>query len=144
MTKVLEMDSIALDLAPETKEEAIRRCAAMLAAAGCATERYAEGMLARDRDVSTAIGNFIAIPHGTKEHKGEILRTGLVVLTYPEGIDWGDKRAHLVIGIAALGNDHLDILERIVDSLDDEAAVLELVKTGDKRAIFELLTGGPQ
>jgi mannitol/fructose-specific phosphotransferase system IIA component len=142
MTKVLELDSIVLNQPPEPMEAVIKRCGAMLAKAGYATEKYAEGMLAREKEVSTAIGNFIAIPHGSKDYKGEILKTGLVVLTYPEGLDWGGKKTHLVVGIAAQGNDHLDILENIVDKLEDGDDVLALVQAGDKEAIYNLFTGG--
>jgi mannitol/fructose-specific phosphotransferase system IIA component len=144
MTQVLELDNIIVGLAPEPREAVIRRCGDLLFKAGYATERYAEGMLARDKLASSAIGNYIAIPHGAKEYKGEILKTGLCVLTYhPDPVSWGEEKVHLAIGIAAIGNDHLDILERIVDKLEEGDDVLKLVKSGDRQAIYELLTGGP-
>lgn len=103
-------------------------------------KRLAFQMIARNRGFTTAIGNCIAIPHGEKEYKQDIIKTGLSVLTYPQGIDWEGEKVHLVIGIAAKGNEHLEILENIVDRLDDSDAVLALVNANDKQAIYDLLT----
>ncbi|MDR2175027.1 MAG: PTS sugar transporter subunit IIA [Synergistaceae bacterium] len=144
MAEIVKMESIVLDMPSETHEDAIRRCGKMLVDAGYVSSRYVEGMLARDRDFSTAIGNYIAIPHGAKEYKDDILETGLVVVTYPEGIDWGGQKVHLVIGIAAQGDAHLDILENIVSKLEDGDDVLALVNAHDKNAVYATLTGGPE
>jgi mannitol/fructose-specific phosphotransferase system IIA component len=111
----------------------------MLVDGGYVTERYVEGMLARDRELSTAIGNHIAIPHGTNDYKQYIKSTGIVVVTYPEGISWNGTVVHLVIGIAAIGEAHLDILGNVVDNLETEEDVLHLVEHGDMetiRAVF--------
>ena len=40
--------------------------------------------------------------------------TGVVVMTYPDGIDWNGDKVKLVVGIAAKGDEHLEILGRIV------------------------------
>jgi mannitol/fructose-specific phosphotransferase system IIA component len=113
----------------------------MLVKSGYVNERYVEGMLLRDRGFSTAIGNAIAIPHGEKEYKSEILRTGLVVLTYPNGIEWGGQTVKLVIGIAAKGDEHLGIIERIVDAFDEESKVDAVVARGDADELYALLAG---
>lgn len=142
MNNIITMDRININMSSEPHEEVIRRCGNMLVKAGCAKPRYIEGMLARDRSFSTAIGNYIAIPHGEKEYKEDILQTGLAVLTYPQGIEWNKETVYLVIGIAARGEEHLEILENIVDKLEDRDDVLALVKAGNKQAIYDLLTGG--
>lgn len=55
--------------------------------------------------VSTYLGEGIAVPHGTIEAKDAVLKTGVVVCQYPEGVkfneDEEDSIAKLVIGIAA-------------------------------------------
>jgi mannitol/fructose-specific phosphotransferase system IIA component len=140
MKEIITKENIVIGLPPEPHEDAIRRCGKMLVDAGYVNPRYVEGMIARDKGFSTAIGNYIAIPHGEKEYKSEILKTGLAVLTYPEGLTWGDQKVHLVIGIAAQGDEHLSILENIVDKLEEGDDVLALVNAGDKEAILSLLT----
>lgn len=141
MSEIITFDSIVLNLPTEPHEDSIKRCGKMLVDAGHVKSRYIDGMIARDRGFTTAIGNFIAIPHGEKEYKDDILNTGLVVLTYPDGIDWNGQTVYLVIGIAAQGDEHLDILENIVDKLEEEQDVIDLVRASDKKAIFDMLTG---
>jgi mannitol/fructose-specific phosphotransferase system IIA component len=140
--EILKRSNIVTGLPPEGHEDVILRAGRMLAESGYVTGRYIEGMIARDRSFSTAIGNLIAIPHGEKEYKEDILKPGIVVLTYPAGVEWGENTVKLVVGIAAKGDEHLDILSRIVEALDDEAAVEKLVAEGDTDKIYALLTEG--
>lgn len=140
MTEMLKRKNIVTGCASEGHEDAIRRCGAMLVADGYVEENYVTGMLERDREFSTAIGNGIAIPHGTKEFKNNIKSTGLVVLTYPEGISWNDGIVKLVVGIAAKGDEHIEILERLVDVFEDESAVDAIVEAGDADKLYEILS----
>ncbi len=140
MENIITLENIVLNAESEAHEDAIRRCGQLLVDGGYVNERYIEGMIARNRNFTTAIGNCIAIPHGEKEYKEEIIKTGLAVITYPNGLDWDGEKVHLVIGIAAKGNEHLEILENIVERLDDSEQVLALVNANDKQAIYDLLT----
>ncbi len=136
---MITANDIILNRESEDKDSAIRKCGELLAAAGYADAKYTEGMLARDNSFSTAIGNLIAIPHGEKEYKQYIKKTGLCVITYPNGINWEGNIVKLVIGIAALGEEHLEVLENIVDVLEEESDVEDLVATNSKEKILELL-----
>lgn len=53
-----------------------------------------------------------------------------------DGVVFGDDLAYLVIGIAGVGDDHLEILSNIAISLEDETLVDKLKNTSDK---FEIL-----
>lgn len=139
---MLELNHIIINQPTEDKKSAIDRCGQLLAAAGYTDPQYTEGMHIRDESFSTAIGNFIAIPHGEKSYAQYIKKTGLCVITYPEGIDWNGTPVKLVIGIAALGEEHLDILENIVDLMEDEETVEALVAQGNQAEFLRLLTGG--
>lgn len=59
------------------KEEAIRQIAAALAQAGNVAGGYVDGMLAREQQTSTFLGNGIAIPHGTTDTRDQVLKTGV-------------------------------------------------------------------
>ncbi len=139
---MLTTETILLNQESEHKDAAIKRCGEMLQKGGYASAEYTEGMLARDNNFSTAIGNLIAIPHGEKEYKQYIQKTGICVITYPDGIDWNGTPVKLVVGIAALGEEHLEILENIVDVLEEEEDVIALVEQNSKEKIIELFTGG--
>ncbi len=134
---MLNAENILLNQPSTNKKEAIELCGKLLTEAGYAKEQYTEGMIARDNNFSTAIGNMIAIPHGEKEYKKYIC-----VITYPEGIQWDNMTVKLVVGIAALGEEHLDILENIVDVLEEESDVEDLVNANSKEKIIALFTGG--
>lgn len=140
--EVLEKKNIITGCASEEHEDVIRRVGRMLVENGYAKENYIEGMIMRDRSFSTAIGNHIAIPHGESACKSEITRTGLVVLTYPDGVEWGDGIVKLVVGIAAAGDEHLEVLGRIVEALEDEESVDALVERGDVDEIYKIFVTG--
>lgn len=139
---ILRKENIVIGCKTADHEEAIRQAGRMLVDSGYANERYIEGMISRDRGFSTAIGNHIAIPHGENDYKCEIKATGLVIMTYPDGIPWNDDMVKLVIGIAALGDEHLDILGHIVEVLEDAKTVDEVVSRGDAEEIYRLFTTG--
>jgi len=136
---ILEKSNIIMGCENGSRDEAIRSCGEMLVAGGYVKEGYIDGMFERDKGFSTAIGNAIAIPHGVKECKKDIIRTGLVVRAYPGGIDWNGQRVKLVIGIAAGGDEHLGILGKIVEAFEDESAVDAIVASGDADAVYALL-----
>ncbi len=138
---MLNKTEIILNQATEHKDEAIKRCGELLCKAGYVSPEYIEGMLKRDNSFSTAIGNLIAIPHGEKDYAQYINKTGLSVITYPDGIDWNGNMVKLVIGIAALGEEHLEILENIVEVLEEEEDVEKLVNAGNADAITAIFTG---
>jgi mannitol/fructose-specific phosphotransferase system IIA component len=114
----------------------------MLLEAGYINERYIEGMLVRDNAFSTAIGNHIAIPHGAEDYKNDIIRTGMVVLAYPDGIDWGGSTVYLVIGIAAKGDEHMEILSNIVDVFETGEDTINMVKNAGIDEVYQLLNRG--
>jgi mannitol/fructose-specific phosphotransferase system IIA component len=139
--EILKIENIILDLPKETSDEVILRCGKMLVDNGYAEQRYVEGMLERDHSFSCGIGNFIAIPHGEKEYKKNVISAGIVVLVYPEAVDWHGVPVHLVIGIAAQGEEHLDILGNVVDNIDDGDDVLKLINKKSREAIYNMFSG---
>ena len=115
----------------------------MLLQSGYVDQKYADAMIQRDREFSVAIGCHVAIPHGTVEVKDNINRTGIVVLTYPDGIPWGDEGevVRLVIGIAALGEEHIDVLERISQVCGSDEETDALVASADVETIYKKFNG---
>ena len=57
---------------------------------GYIKEGYVPSMLDRENKSTTFIGNGVAIPHGTSEAKKEVVKSGIVLMQYPEGVDFGD------------------------------------------------------
>lgn len=116
--------NIFMNHAPATKEEIIREIGQIFLDGGYTTDKYTQAMLDKEETFNTAIGNNVAIPHGIESMRGEIKNTGLVIMTFPEGIDWGDgETVKLIIGIAAVGDEHMDVLQKIAQACEDEEAV---------------------
>ena len=111
----------------------------MLEASGYVESGYAESMLEREKVASTYMGMGLAIPHGTSETKALVRESGIVVLQYPDGVDFGEEKARLVIGIAGAGDAHLDILAKISSALDDEEVLERLSVTSDPEDILKTL-----
>ena len=140
-SELLERKNILLNCKPVTPEEAIRRCGELMVESGYVEEAYIQGMLDREASFSVAIGNHVAIPHGTNDVKPLIKRSGMVVMTYPEGISWNDDTVKLVVGIASKGDEHLEILGRIVAIAASDADTDALVAGANAEDLFKKLNG---
>ena len=136
---MLMRSNVLTGLPSESKEEAILRAGALLEASGYVDEKYAPAMLEREGISSTYMGMGLAIPHGTAEAKESVLRSGIVVLQYPEGVDFDGEKARLIVGIAGVGDEHLSILAKVAGALDDEALLEKLSTTPDPEEIYKTL-----
>ena len=138
---LLEKKNIVLGCKPVTPEEAIRACGKLMMDSGYCSEGYVQGMIERNAGFPVAIGSHVAIPHGTNESREFIQKTGLVVMTYPDGIQWDEETVRLVIGIASKGEEHLDILNRIVEVAETEEDTDALVDNANVDEIYKKLNG---
>ena len=136
---VLSLGNILSGLPSESKEEAILRAGRLLEESGYAGKGYAESMLERERMATTYMGMGVAIPHGTSEAKDKVTCSGISVLQYPEGVDFEDGKAYLIIGIAGKGDEHMDLLAKVSGALEDEEVLDYLCHKADSPGIFEKL-----
>ncbi|EGQ5290459.1 fused PTS fructose transporter subunit IIA/HPr protein [Enterobacter sp. DTU_2021_1002640_1_SI_PRY_ASU_LCPMC_013] len=127
------------------KEEAIRQVAAALVQAGNVADGYVNGMLAREQQTSTFLGNGIAIPHGTTDTRDQVLKTGVQVFQFPQGVLWGEGQvAYVAIGIAASGDEHLGLLRQLTHVLSDDAVAEQLKSATTAEELRALLMGEKQ
>jgi PTS system mannitol-specific IIA component len=144
MSEILTPETIELGASLDSQDEAIRRAGSLLVQNGNVDDRYVDSMFEREESVSTFMGNAVAIPHGTSESKQWVERSGLSVITVPEGVEYGDGNiAMLVIGIAGKGDEHLEILSKIALVCSEEENVVKIVQAQTKEellAFFEEVT----
>ena len=138
-TSLLRLENIRTGLAPESKEEAIRRAGNILHESGYVDAGYIDAMIARENLTTTYMGMGLAIPHGTSEAKAAVKKSGIAVLQYPEGVDFDGEKAHLIIGIAGVGDAHLEILAKVSEALEDEEVLERLSKSGTAEEIYKTL-----
>ncbi|ENI3269992.1 fused PTS fructose transporter subunit IIA/HPr protein [Salmonella enterica] len=127
------------------KEEAIRQIATALEQAGNVTGGYVDGMLAREQQTSTFLGNGIAIPHGTTDTRDQVLKTGVQVFQFPQGVTWGEGQvAYVAIGIAASSDEHLGLLRQLTHVLSDDSVAEQLKSATTAEELRALLMGEKQ
>jgi len=138
---ILSKDRIALQASASDKADAIQRAGELLVKTGCTSPEYIEGMLTRERSMSTSLGNGIAIPHGVFENRSDILKAGISVLQLADGVEWdkGGKKIYLVIAIAALSGEHVGVLTKLAGLVDDKNNLAELFTTTDPDVILRYL-----
>ncbi|EKO5168026.1 TPA: fused PTS fructose transporter subunit IIA/HPr protein [Vibrio vulnificus] len=141
MLKLTSSD-ITLQQSADNKLDAIKSIAAALTAKGLVEQGYVEGMLNREAQNSTFLGNGIAIPHGTTDTRDLVQNTGVAVHHFPHGVEWGDgNKVYLAIGIAAKSDEHLGILKQLTKVLSADGVEARLQQATTEQEIIALLNG---
>ncbi|EIT6975134.1 fused PTS fructose transporter subunit IIA/HPr protein [Vibrio vulnificus] len=144
MLKLTSSD-ITLQQSADNKLDAIKSIAAALTAKGLVEQGYVEGMLNREAQNSTFLGNGIAIPHGTTDTRDLVQNTGVAVHHFPHGVEWGDgNKVYLAIGIAAKSDEHLGILKQLTKVLSADGVEARLQQATTEQEIIALLNGEVQ
>ncbi len=144
-TNVLSTEKIVLKANVADKTEAIRLAGELLVKAGHVEAGYVDKMLEREELATTYIGSGVAIPHGTNESKQHIRSTGMSVVQIPEGVDFGEgNTAYLLIGIAAVGDEHLELLSNIAVICSDEEKVHRVMEAKTAEEMIALFEEGMQ
>ncbi len=144
ITELLKKEGIALGVKVDSKEAAIDYLIDLHDKSGniSSKEEYKKGIIAREEEGSTAIGEGIAIPHSKN---AAVKRPGLAAMTVPNGVDYealDGKPSNLFFMIAAPdggGDVHLEVLSRLSMLLMDEAFRNKLLNAKDKDAFLQVI-----
>jgi PTS system mannitol-specific IIA component len=138
-----QKDLIKLNQAFDNKEAAIRFCGQMLFQAGYVEEDYIEAMIQRNKELSVYMGNFIAIPHGTDAAKEKVIKSGITIVQVPDGVNFGTEEdpqvATVLFGIAGIGDEHLQIIQKISIFCADIDNVVKLADAQSEDEVVRLL-----
>ena len=118
ITDLLKPEGIKVGATAANQMDAIDQLVALQDASGNISDKagYKEGILAREAEFSTAVGDGIAIPHAKV---AAVKQPGLAAMTVPGGVDWNSpdgKPADLMFMIAAPegeANTHLEMLAKL-------------------------------
>jgi PTS system mannitol-specific IIA component len=139
MSDVLTLSQIKVPGEARSKDDAIRESGQLLVDAGAVSPAYVDAMFEREKSVSTYMGNFLAIPHGTNEAKDSISRSAISVVRYDAPIDWDGNEVRFVVGIAGVENGHLEILGKIAIVFSDTDEVDKLLAARSADELDQLL-----
>ena len=139
MSDVLTLSQVKTPGSAGSKTEAIREAGQLLVEAGAVGPDYIDAMYERETSVSTYMGDYLAIPHGTNASKGTISRSALSVVTYEQPIDWDGHQVRFVVGIAGHEGGHLAILSRVALVFSDSEQVDRLLEARSAEQVLQLL-----
>ena len=144
---MLELDASQIQMGCHAadKAQALAMLSEALVEGGLATAAYLQGLQAREAQGSTFLGQGVAIPHGTPQTRDHVLRTGVRLIQFPEGVDWGNgQQVYLAIGIAAQSDEHLHLLQLLTRALGEGDLSQALRQAREPEQLVELLQGAPQ
>ena len=121
-----------------TRDEAINEAADLLIEAGAVTPDYRASMFARESSVSTYMGNFLAIPHGTLEGKDDVLHSALAIIRYEKPISWDGEEVRFVIGIAGKNGTHMDALAMVAGVFSDTNLVDQMLAADNENEVKDI------
>ncbi len=139
MSDILTLSQIKVPGTARTKDDAIREAGQLLVDAGAVSPAYVDAMFEREKSVSTYMGNYLAIPHGTNEAKDTIGRSAISVVRYEAPIDWNGNEVRFAVGVAGVENGHLEILGKIAIVFSDTDEVDKLLAAGSAEELYRLL-----
>lgn len=141
----LTVEQISMAQTAVDKSAALYLLAGKLVDDGLVAEGYLQGLQGREAQGSTFLGQGIAIPHGTPETRDLVFATGVRLLQFPDGVDWGDGQiVYLAIGIAAKSDEHLRLLQLLTRALGETDLGEALRRAKSPEALLKLLQGAPQ
>ncbi|MET3720094.1 MULTISPECIES: PTS mannitol transporter subunit IICBA [unclassified Arthrobacter] len=135
---ILVSRSVILNGMATTRDAAIDEAGRLLLDRGAVDQDYIAAMHEREESVSTYMGSFLAIPHGTNAAKDHIMKSAVSVIRYPDGIDWNGKQVKFVVGVAGINNEHLHILSSIAKVFTNKAQVAQLEAATSVEEVLEL------
>lgn len=136
--EILTIDNIEIGVSLTTKEEAIRYAGKVLLDNGYIEPAYIEKMIERDQVSTTYIGNKVAIPHGTEDAKEAVEDTGLSIVITKDSVSFDGNDVNILIGIAAKGNEHLEILSKIAIVCSNEENIERIIHAKSKQEIIDI------
>lgn len=139
--ELLKFESVVIGQASVSKEEAINMAGQRLLDGQYVLPEYLAAMQEREKVCTTYIGNGVAIPHGVNEAKKSILKSGISVIQFPQGVDFGNGNiAYLVICIAGKNDEHLAILANLAELISEEDIIKPLYTEQNKEQLYKVFT----
>lgn len=140
--EVLIKESILTEQSFSSKEEATIMAGKILFKNGYVEKEYIDSMLEKleTQSFATYIGNGVAIPHGMAEGSKHVKHTGISVMQVPEGVQWNEEVAYVIVGIAANSDDHMGVLSALADAIEEEEDAKKLWEETSTENIFNLLS----
>lgn len=149
ITDLISLNSIELNGSVSNKREAIDKMIDLMVAGGNITDKemYKAGVLAREEESTTGIGEGIAIPHAKNDG---VKAPGLAAMLVKEGVDFralDDEPVNVIFLIAAPNtkeNVHLEVLSKLSVLLMNSEFIENLKKAQTKEEFLQIINEAEQ
>lgn len=141
----INKDNIVIDLVAKNKKEVIEKLSELLATNGFVSDidQFKEDVFLRENQMTTGIGNQIAIPHGKSIAVPE---STVAVAKLKQPVEWDAVDSQLVnivfllaIEESGKGNEHLRILAELSEKLMDDDFIKGIKESKYKNELVEAL-----
>jgi PTS system mannitol-specific IIA component len=130
---------IRLDATASSQEEAVRLCGSVLQELGAVGPEYLDAMVAREKIISSFMGEGVALPHGTDDSRPYVNLTQLVFVRFANPFDWEGEAVKLCIGIAAKGDEHGELLGNLAEKLLEPSSYKAFMESTSTTELLELI-----
>lgn len=121
MLETITVENLHLGCQAKNKAEVLSMIGKAFLVKGYVNRECVEFLNEREHQVSTFLGNGITLPHLPKDQNGIILKTGVEIFQFPDGVIWDRSNVMFIaIGVAAKEKEHIDVLKDVASIFSDE------------------------
>lgn len=133
-------DNLHLGCQAKNKAEVLAMVGKDFKAKGYVNQDCIAFLAERERQVSTFLGNGITLPHLPKSANNIIVKKGVEIFQFPDGVIWDRTNVMFIaIGVIAKEKEHIDVLKQIALIFSDEIIANALSLISNKEDFLRIL-----
>ncbi|CNH07630.1 phosphoenolpyruvate-dependent sugar phosphotransferase system%2C IIA component [Yersinia aldovae] len=140
MIDTITVENLHLGCQAKNKAEVLSMVGKEFKAKGYISQDCVSFLNEREQQVSTFLGNGITLPHLPKSATNIILKTGVEIFQFPDGVIWDRSNVMFIaIGVIAKEKEHIDVLKDIASIFSDEIIANALSLISSKQDFLRIL-----
>lgn len=140
MISTITADNLHLGCQARNKSDVLTMVANTFKDKGYVSQDCMSFLKEREKQVSTFLGNGITLPHLPKSATDIIVKTGIEIFQFPDGVIWDRNNVMFItIGVIAKEKEHIDVLREIALIFSDEIIANALSLISGKEDFLRIL-----
>lgn len=140
MIDTITVENLHLGCQAKNKADVLAMVGKEFKAKGYVSQHCIAFLNEREHQVSTFLGNGITLPHLPKSQTGIILKTGVEIFQFPDGVIWDRSNVMFIaIGVIAKEKEHIDVLKDVASIFSDEIISNALSLISNKNDFLRIL-----
>ncbi|MXR05903.1 PTS sugar transporter subunit IIA [Mesomycoplasma flocculare] len=109
----LKVENILLNQVITSKKQAFETLIKIFTKKNCCNLEYLESMEKRDFESSVALGNYLALVHGTYEGSGLVFQNCMQIIHLKNTLEWDGQHIKFIIGLAVKSSEQINYIQKI-------------------------------